>query len=648
MVYRSRINADGKYGLDQQQMMSTNSEISPSSTPFSSAGRAAAFGTLLGIMLKFFSFFLSQLTIRFVDPVVLGKASIRLDLLLSSVLFLGREGFRLALTRGDQSKDKNTKMSEDNGADNREATQPNESSGKEENIQITNVAWLSIPVGVLLSSIALAIHWYNCEQTRPPLSVEEIKHPESTYAELEDWQQEWNDYRIAGCLYCLSALIESLAEPLVILYAMRHLDVQTRAAAEASAALAKTIAIVVLLSPWCGSIRLPSYPVTIFGIGQLIHAIIFSSIFYSRKWNRISWPSLQPSSNSIVSGVKTSFHWPTMKLTALFAVQGIFKHALTEGDRIVLTAWTQGYDQGVYAMAQAYGGMASRLLLQPLEENARLLFSRQHRLIVEASSSRKSGRTDADITVTSIRVKKDLEQTLCVLVKLVLYIGLLFACLASNYTSILVRILAGSKWSSNSNAASVLSAFCIYTALLALNGMTEAFAYGVAQSGGEVGKLGLAHAVVGIIFAVTAPLLVGTHKTVGLVAANGLSMALRSAYSLYFAAGYFSSEGSGSSENVGRTRWAVITRLTRNMFPRTPVVFAFLVSFFTTKHSQKFYSDAVGLTSNGDGVSKAFIVSAAKHVGVGMLCALTTLAIAIQTEKQFRRSIMHLVRVKHD
>lgn len=38
---------------------------------------------------------------------------------------------------------------------------------------------------------------------------------------------------------------------------------------------------------------------------------------------------------------------------------------------------------------------------------------------------------------------------------------------------------------------------CVLTAFLALNGITEAFVYGVARSGNDVGKIGIAHAVVG-------------------------------------------------------------------------------------------------------------------------------------------------------
>jgi oligosaccharide translocation protein RFT1 len=72
---------------------------------------------------------LSQITLRLVDPTVLGKASIRLDLMLSTVLFLGREGFRLALI-------KSTTIAA--------AAASRGSANYTENIHISNVAWLSI------------------------------------------------------------------------------------------------------------------------------------------------------------------------------------------------------------------------------------------------------------------------------------------------------------------------------------------------------------------------------------------------------------------------------------------------------------------------------------------------------------------------
>ena len=106
-------------------------------------------------------------------------------------------------------------------------------------------------------------------------------------------------------------------------------------------------------------------------MAQLMHSIVLTWVMYQRKWNLIRWPSF------FKKKFYTSLDPSTLELVIIFTLQGIFKHLLTEGDRIVLTALDDGYDQGIYAMASSYGGMASRLLLQPLGENARLLFSKR-------------------------------------------------------------------------------------------------------------------------------------------------------------------------------------------------------------------------------------------------------------------------------
>jgi hypothetical protein len=60
--------------------------------------RAAAKGTLSTLILRLISFGCTQLTIRALDPSTLGT-NIQLELLLTTVLFISREGFRLALTQ---------------------------------------------------------------------------------------------------------------------------------------------------------------------------------------------------------------------------------------------------------------------------------------------------------------------------------------------------------------------------------------------------------------------------------------------------------------------------------------------------------------------------------------------------------------------
>ena len=92
-----------------------------------SESRAAARGTLITLLLRLVSFFFTQATFRVLDPATLGKANIQLELLLTTVLFISREGFRLALTK---------------------------------NVAPENwgVAWLTIPVVTLVAGGALVWH----------------------------------------------------------------------------------------------------------------------------------------------------------------------------------------------------------------------------------------------------------------------------------------------------------------------------------------------------------------------------------------------------------------------------------------------------------------------------------------------------------
>eukprot|EP00978_Attheya_sp_CCMP212_P033841 scaffold138699_cov51-Attheya_sp.AAC.1 len=473
------------------------------------------------------------------------------------------------------------------------------------------------------------------------------------------------DYRMAGILYCLASLVESLAEPLVIA-CLRTLDVDTRASAEGMATLAKAVATVCMLQGSFGTL-FESWPVTVFGLSQLVYASLFTVIVYRRKYKsfcqplsttnqngddislrRPQWiPSQDKVSNpfknennghgkkvgggsSWMEQIRHQFDLGSLHLTLVFALQGIFKHALTEGDRIVLTAVSSGYDQGVYAMASSYGGMASRMLLQPLEENGRLLFARQKRTNLD----KKNQGEFMTLYVT--------------LVKLVLYIGLVFACVGTNYTSILLRLLLGARWGRNDNndnnssgeAADALSAFCVYTALMALNGMTEAFVYGVAESQREITRLGVAHGAVGVVFAVLAPILVSTWGTVGLVYANALCMALRSMYSVTFSSLFFSSKENNNAPSVLSTMGVLVRRAS----PHPVVLLGFVSTFALTRYSRGL-SDSIQLQ---DSLSKVWFIAAVQHVAIGIGCLFLVGVAAFKLEKDFGRSLKAMVRQKQD
>jgi oligosaccharide translocation protein RFT1 len=292
---------------------------------------------------------------------------------------------------------------------------------------------------------------------------------------------------------------------------------------------------------------------------------------------------------------------------------------LTEADRIVLSAMSSSYNQGVYAMGSSYGGMAARILLQPLEENARLLWSRL------AGSNKR----------------RELEESYVVLVKLVLYIGLIFSCVAVNYTNLVLSILAGRKWGGNEEAAAVLSAFCVYTAFLAFNGMTEAFVYGVASSGGEVGRLGVAHAATGGIFAMSAYFLVPLYGSVGLVAANCVAMSMRSLYSIHFASRYLESKESHLSSTAG------VRSLFLKLLPHPLVLLFFTGALMSTRWTLGRLQEH-GLNQVLDYGNKEWVYLTGQHLAMGTTLVVGIITVAVSVERDFVRSLRSMVRPKQD
>jgi len=288
----------------------------------------AAHGTILSILLRLLSFILSQLTIRLISVSTLGSASIPLELLLSSTLFVGREGFRLALTKEVATtydrKEKESIVRRDS-----------------EQQQLVNVSWLSIPVGAVLSLLALLIHLNNCKVNNNYSSDNE--------------DISLLDYKLAGILYCLSSFIETLAEPLVI-QCLQLMDVTTKAKAEGVALVMKSISCfislyltrcrwfvdviikILMYSSKEGKYQMISddsnFAVTAFGLSQLVYALVFTIIMYrhalTKKNDGIQWPRFTAS--------MSNFHMHTLYLVCIFTLQGLFKHALTEGDKIVLSA----------------------------------------------------------------------------------------------------------------------------------------------------------------------------------------------------------------------------------------------------------------------------------------------------------------------
>lgn len=534
----------------------------------STAIERATFGALATLVLRLLSFICTQWTLRRIDPSTLGRTSISLELMHTTIIFMSREGFRLSLTNNVISRNKSYQS-------------------ESRDSETWNVAWLTIPTSTVLSLVAFFWH-----------------------IQWNSISQENADYRMSGLLYCLAAAMEGWVEP-AVLHFLRRVEVAPKASAEGIATVGKTVMTVFLLS------YLPDTPITAFGLAQVTYSLVYGIILIQASYRSLQGPRFD-----------VRLDRKTCSMTFMFTLQGLFKHCLTEGDRIVLSSLAGSYDQGVYAMGSSYGGLAARMLLQPIEENGRLLLSRQ--------VSDELAKVPKDSSSLKDPCTRDpLAQTFTVLVKLVLYIGLVFSCLAVNYTGVLLRLLAGQKWGSNEQADDVLAAFCVYTAFLAWNGTTEALVYAVSSTGGELARLGLAHTVTGILFAAIATLGVGWYGTVGLVAANCMSMFMRSIYSLYVATQFFHERWYGK-KGSSSSNLPVLQPLLRQMLPKPVVWVSFLASFVATRLSRN------TTVENAD--SANWIKLAAKHIAVGATSGIGVLSVAFLAEHEFRQSIRGLFR----
>lgn len=209
------------------------------------------------------------------------------------------------------------------------------------------------------------------------------------------------------------------------------------------------------------------------------------------------------------------------------------------------------------------GSLIARVVFQPLEESSRLYFSS---LAAAASTSTdaKEGRTAGEGAPASTRPKAPPLSALgpcAAYLRLVLllqtHLALIFLLLAPSYTTPLLHLLLGPKWSLTS-AAPILRAYARSLPFLGVNGITESFLQAVADP--EWIQRGAGWMVIcGGAFAATVWYTVQRQGmgAVGLVVANCVNMALRTAFSSVYLVKYFRAALTAHREKRAGGRQAV-------------------------------------------------------------------------------------------
>lgn len=199
------------------------------------------------------------------------------------------------------------------------------------------------------------------------------------------------------------------------------------------------------------------------------------------------------------------------------------KHVLTQGDTFLIASLASQKAQGVYTLANNYGGLVARLIFQPIEESSRNYFGK---LLSSAN-----GNPSKDLIT---KARKNLQT----LLKAYMLLSVCVLAIGPTMAPLLLKIVAGPAWI-ESGAGHVLARYCFYIPLLAINGLTEAFVSSVATES-QVNRQSLWMLAFSAGFAGAAYFFLGVLDlgAEGLVWANTLNMSFRIVWSTVFIASY--------------------------------------------------------------------------------------------------------------
>ncbi|KIK09519.1 hypothetical protein K443DRAFT_644720 [Laccaria amethystina LaAM-08-1] len=371
----------------------------------------------LQLFSRLFTFILNQALFRLASPSAFGAAAIQFELILSTILFLSREGVRNALLR--VNKDSSNTMR-----------------------QRMNLTFLPIMLGVPL---ALGTSFLYAR-----FSSQEMKA-----------QPHFN---MAISLYALAAFTELLSEPMHNI-AMSRLLTGIRVRAEGLSITSKSLVtfLVLLLDARSGQGNLA---LLAFAIGQLAYATTLFLAYISYFGTDMFW---SPSQHylPIDDGRRDDLlDGNLLKLALTMMSQSVIKHFLTEGDKMVLSWYSPLRDQGGYAIAVNYGSLIARIVFQPIEETLRVFFSKTISVTDNKGKTKDEALKQASVTLLS-------------LLTIQTSFSLVFVIFATAYLPILLPILLPPQYLATS-APTVLAAWIWYIPVLAFNGGLEAFLSSVA------------------------------------------------------------------------------------------------------------------------------------------------------------------------
>ncbi|KAI0373126.1 Rft-1-domain-containing protein [Pilatotrama ljubarskyi] len=521
---------------------------------------------LLQLFSRLITFVLNQALVRLVSPQVFGTTSIQFELLLSTILFLSREGVRNALLRAPSGAHE----SRDQSVTRR---------------LVTNVSLLPVLLGIPIALFSAFVYLGTSSSTT----------------------SSQPHFRTGVVLYVLAAFFELLSEPMYI-RTQNELRFHVRVRAEGTAVLLKTITTFLVLVR-----AAEEWALVAFALGQVAYGLTMLVSFVVACRDNLDF---RPKRVTITKHDHTEallFEPALFKLSIAMTGQSVIKHFLTEGDKFLVSRLSPLADQGGYAVAANYGSLIARIVFQPIEETARVFFSKTLSVPSPGTDSKRSDDADADTNTTAQR-KEALHTASTLLVTLLLaftHLLLLAVTLGPPYLPLATALALPRRYLSTS-APSILHVYVYYIPMMAFNGVLEAF-FASAASPADLAAQSRWMLVFSAAFVAAA---VGLARGLGmgdagLVWANVANLALRAGYAWAFVKRFFRERGAGEE-----VRW-------RRAVPPLPVLTAFAAAGAVVRGSARKYGD-VPLTL---AVQKG-------HLANGLVCLLACLLVCAISERK--------------
>lgn len=238
------------------------------------------------------------------------------------------------------------------------------------------------------------------------------------------------------------AFLELLGEPCYIL-SQRNGRYEARLMADGlSSALRSAVAYVSL-------IRNSFEPMMAFAMASAAYSI-GGLLAYCAWWLS---PGRRKALESDEGALACRFEGGFLSLCFSFGAQSLWKLLLSESERLAVASSRNGARQGVFGLVSGLCGAAARSILQPIEEAAFLSFS-SRRQPVGAKA-------------------RELES----LLRLFMTAFLFCMAIGMPFSRAAIALLYGDRWARAEEAPATLAAHMAYLPLLAVNGVSEAYAH---------------------------------------------------------------------------------------------------------------------------------------------------------------------------